>query len=58
MNINHREEPTRISKSLKDLLLEIIEQEKKRGHESVSFKDASNILVNRIEIAGGLKVVS
>ena len=46
---------TRISVNLRNMLDKIIEQQKKKGFEKVSYNDAASILANRIDLAGGLR---
>lgn len=50
---NHR--PEKVGEKLLAILEKIKEQEKERGREKTSYREAGDILAKRIEAAGGLK---
>ena len=48
-------QPVRMGRGMMKKLDVIIEQEKNRGHQKVSYATAGEILSQRIDAAGGLK---
>lgn len=49
------EKPIRLGKKLIEKLEKIMEQERERGHQKVSYATAGEILSMRIDKVGGLK---
>ena len=45
----------KVGEKLEQKLREIIEQENERGRDKTSWRDAGELLSQRIDIAGGLK---